>query len=119
MIHLDRPASFTNPSAGPRRTNLHAMISGFKAGTTTADGVHTLTSTATTPKAYVGPGPPPETPPYAHRYVNLIFEEPAGFAVPASEAAQIRAGIGFDLAKFTTAAGLKAPIAANYLNVTG
>jgi phosphatidylethanolamine-binding protein len=96
------------------------MISGFKAGAQITDsGVHVLTSTSTTPKAYIGPGPPPETPPYAHRYVELLYEQPAGFAVPASEANQVRAGIGFDIGTFAKAAGLAAPIAANYFNVTG
>jgi phosphatidylethanolamine-binding protein len=96
------------------------MISGFKASATAnADGLYILTSTATTPKAYVGPAPPPETPPYAHRYVELLFEQPANFAVPSSQTRAIQQGIGFDINAFITAASLSAPIAGNYFNVTG
>jgi phosphatidylethanolamine-binding protein (PEBP) family uncharacterized protein len=94
------------------------MISGFKAAATAnANGVYILTSTATTPRAYAGPQPPAETPPFAHRYVSILYEVPDGFTPPSSETAQIRAGIGFDLAKFAKAASLKEPVAANYIKV--
>jgi phosphatidylethanolamine-binding protein (PEBP) family uncharacterized protein len=95
------------------------MVSDFKAsGTTTADGVHTLSTTSTAPpKAYIGPAPPAETPPHPHRYVQLLFEQPAGFVVPSSERSQVQAGIGFDIVKFAKAAALAAPIAGNYMNV--
>lgn len=117
------PASFTNPSAGPRRTNLHGLISGYKAsGTVTDAGVHVLTSTATTPASYMGPAPPAENPAHAHRYVELLYEQPAGaaaFAVPSSMRSAVQGRIGFDVVAFAKAAGLGEPLAANYFNVTG
>ena len=87
LIHfLYSPANFQNPKAGGRRTNLHAMISDFKpSGQTAEGGVHTLTSTAAGPVAYVGPAPPAENPPYPHRYVSLLYETPAGFAIRLSD----------------------------------
>ena len=119
MIDLDVPANFANPSAGPRRTNLHAMVQDFKPNGQTQNGSHILTSTATGPSAYFGPGPPPENPPHAHSYVQLLFEQPANFSVPASQRAQVQAKIGFNLATFSAATGLGAPVAGNYFNVTG
>ncbi|KAK0619152.1 phosphatidylethanolamine-binding protein [Immersiella caudata] len=116
MIDLDVPANFQNPSAGARRTNLHAMISGFKSSGQTSNGVNTLTSTATGPIAYVGPGPPPENPPYAHRYVSLLYETNSTFSVSRTQVGQT---FGFNLATFATAVGLGQPIRANYWNVTG
>jgi phosphatidylethanolamine-binding protein (PEBP) family uncharacterized protein len=96
------------------------MISGYKSDTTpNADGVYLLKSDSKTPKAYVGPGPPAETPPHPHQYVELLYAQTEGFAVPASETSQVQMGIGFDIKKFATAAKLAAPIAANYFNVTG
>ncbi|OIW22495.1 PEBP-like protein [Coniochaeta ligniaria NRRL 30616] len=117
MMDLDVPASFTNPSAGPRRTNLHAMITGFKStGQKTETGINTLTSTATGPVKYVGPAPPAETPPHAHRYVELLFETNATFTVPQSYVQQT---LGFDLQAFVQKAGLAPPVRGNWFNVTG
>lgn len=116
MIDQDVPANFQNPSAGARRTNLHAMISGFKSSGQTSNGVFTLTTTATGPIAYTGPAPPAERPPYAHRYVSLLYETTATFSVTRQQVGQT---FGFDLAAFVKATGLGAPIRGNYFNVTG
>ncbi|KAB5529054.1 phosphatidylethanolamine-binding protein [Coniochaeta sp. 2T2.1] len=122
MIDLDVPASFTNPSSGPRRTNLHAMITGFKSTgqtTTAADGgavINTLSSTATGPVKYVGPAPPAENPPHAHRYVELLFETNATFTVPQS---YVQPTLGFDLPAFVKKTGLAPPIRGNWFSVTG
>ncbi len=67
-------------SGGARRTLLHAMIQDFKP----SGSGGTLTSSATGPTSYMGPAPPPETPAHAHRYVELLYEQPASFAVPAA-----------------------------------
>ena len=113
---LDVPASFTNPSAGPRRTNLHAMVTGFKSTGQKTGDVNTLASTATGPVRYVGPAPPAENPPYAHRYVNLVFETNATFTVPQSYVQQT---LGFDLPAFVKKTGLGPPVRGNWFNVTG
>ena len=110
------PANFQNPSAGGRRTNLHAMISGFKSSGQTSNSVFTLTSTSTGPIAYTGPAPPAERPPYAHRYVSLLYETTATFSVSRTQVGQT---FGFDLAAFVTTVGLGKPIRGNYFNVTG
>ncbi|KAH8901867.1 PEBP-like protein [Coniochaeta sp. PMI_546] len=110
-------ASFTNPSAGPRRTNLHAMVTGFKStGQKTDSGINTLATTATGPVKYVGPAPPAENPPHAHRYVELLFETNATFTVPQSYVQQT---LGFDLPAFIQKTGLAPPIRGNWFNVTG
>ncbi|KAK1760382.1 phosphatidylethanolamine-binding protein [Echria macrotheca] len=116
MIDQDVPANFQNPSAGARRTNLHAMISGFKSSGETSNGVHTLTSTSAGPVAYTGPAPPAEKPPYAHRYVSLLYETSSTFAVTKTQVGQT---FGFDLAAFVKTVGLGQPIRGNYFNVTG
>ncbi|CAK7218195.1 hypothetical protein SBRCBS47491_003427 [Sporothrix bragantina] len=109
MIDLDVP------SGSSRNTLLHAMIQDFKVGT---DG-KTLTSTATGPVSYMGPAPPKETPAHPHHYVEVLFVQPAGFAVPAAQASVVRSRMGFKLADFVTAAQLGAPVAGNYFTVTG
>ena len=113
-----RPGNFQNPTAAPRRTNLHAMISGFKSSgnNPSAEGVYTLTTTSTGPIPYTGPAPPAENPPYAHRYVSLLYETSATFTVSRTQVGQT---FGFDLAKFVAAVGLGSPIRGNYFNVTG
>ncbi|KAL1856943.1 hypothetical protein VTK73DRAFT_8167 [Phialemonium thermophilum] len=118
MIDLDVPASFTNPSAGPRRTNLHAMITGFQSdGTKTDGGVNVLSSSATGPVRYLGPAPPAETPPHPHRYVQLLFPTPeSGFSVSQADVGQ---SLGFDIHAFIKKKNLDAPVRANYFNVTG
>lgn len=116
-MDLDVPASFTAPSSGPRRTNLHAMITGFRSsGQMKSDGINTLTSTATGPVRYVGPAPPAENPTHAHRYVELLFETNATFTVPQSYVQQT---LGFDLPAFVKNTGLEAPVRGNWFAVTG
>lgn len=118
MYILPSPANFQNPSAGGRRTNLHALITGFKpTGQKDTNGVYTLTSTSTGPVAYTGPAPPAEKPPYAHRYVSLLYETPTTLSVSKTQVGQT---FGFDLAAFVKTVGLTAPpVRANYWNVTG
>ncbi|OAA65694.1 Phosphatidylethanolamine-binding protein PEBP [Niveomyces insectorum RCEF 264] len=109
MMDLDVPAG------GARSTLLHAMLQDFKASG--SGGV--LTSTATGPASYMGPAPPKETPAHPHHYVQVLFEQPAGFAVPATMQSAVRSRLGFNLANFVTAASLGAPVAGNYFTVTG
>jgi len=106
-------------AAGTRTTLLHAMITGFKPSGTTKNTTHVLSSTDTGPASYMGPGPPAETPPHPHKYVQLLFPQPASFAVPASMKSTISSRVGFDINKFVTAASLDAPLRANWFTVTG
>ncbi|KAK0667063.1 phosphatidylethanolamine-binding protein [Cercophora samala] len=121
LIDLDVPSNFQNPSSGPRRTNLHALITGFESSGQTvsvagvSSPVHTLTSSSTGPITYVGPSPPAENPPYAHKYVSLLYETPAGFTVTRQQVGQT---FGFNLTTFVETVGLKtAPVRASYLSV--
>ncbi|KAL2166657.1 hypothetical protein VTG60DRAFT_2353 [Thermothelomyces hinnuleus] len=124
---LERSANFQNPSAGPRRTNLHALITGFTPtsspiNATTPDGepIYALgppDQGSAGPVPYVGPAPPPETPPHPHRYVSLLYETAADFAVTREQVGQ---ALGFDLAAFVEKVGLEAPpVRGGYFNVTG
>ncbi|KAL2269014.1 hypothetical protein VTJ83DRAFT_3860 [Remersonia thermophila] len=122
MIDLDVPGNFQNPSSAPRRTNLHALITGLvpsAAAHPDANGIYPLVpaSPSPGPVAYVGPGPPPETPPHPHKYVSLLYETAPGFAVTRE---QVGPTFGFDLAAFVERVGIaEAPVRAGYFNVTG
>ncbi|KAL2117917.1 hypothetical protein VTJ04DRAFT_7577 [Mycothermus thermophilus] len=124
MIDIDVPGNFQNPSSAPRRTNLHALITGFTpspdATITTEDGsvIYTLVPPAQAgPVPYVGPAPPPENPPHPHQYVSLIYETEPEFAVTRDQVGQT---LGFDLLAFVEKVGLVGePVRAGYFNVTG
>ncbi|KAK4240934.1 phosphatidylethanolamine-binding protein 4 [Achaetomium macrosporum] len=120
---IGKPANFQNPSSGPRRTNLHALVTGFKPSESTTinttGGIYyplTPPSGTSGPVSYVGPAPPAENPPHAHRYVSLLYETAAGFAVSRSQVGQT---LGFNLAEFVGKVGLGTPVRAGYFNVTG
>jgi hypothetical protein len=84
--------------------------------TTANNSLHT-NSLSSAPAPYIGPNPPAETPPHPHRYTQLLYHQPANFAVPASQAATVQQRRGFNLTEFTQAAGLSTPLAANYFQV--
>jgi phosphatidylethanolamine-binding protein len=109
--------SHRSPGGGAqRRTLLHGLISDYKQ---TGGAGGALTTTATGPVSYMGPAPPAENPAHPHKYVEILYEQPAGFAIPASQRSATQARMGFNMATFATAANLSAPIAANYFQVTG
>lgn len=71
---------------------------------------------------YLDPGPPPGPP---HRYVQVLFSQPANFSVPpcfsnimsqpGGGPINVQGRVGFDIAQFIQATGLaKRPIAGNY-----
>ncbi|KAK4220936.1 PEBP-like protein [Podospora fimiseda] len=119
MIDVDVPFNFQNPAAGgPRRTNLHALITGYKpSATANSQGIYELTSTSTGPIAYIGPGPPPETPLYAHKYVNLLFETEEGLDITRAQVGQT---FGFDINVFlANVKGIGPLVAGNWIEVAG
>lgn len=67
---------------------------------------------------YVPPAPPAELPPRAHRYIQLLFEQPTNFTIPSAFATVVLNRVGFDLVKFVAATGLGPVLAANYFLVT-
>jgi len=67
---------------------------------------------ATAVATYRAPGPPPEVPTRAHRYIQLLFAKP--LVVPASYLPSIQARAGFDIESFVRDAGLGEVVAANY-----
>ncbi|KUJ19620.1 PEBP-like protein [Mollisia scopiformis] len=106
-------------TGGPRGTVLHAMIIGFKSSGSMKNTTYVLTSTDTGPSSYFGPSPPAETPPHPHHYIEMLFEQPANFAVPSSMKSQVSSRLNFNTTEFISLAGLKDPVAANYFLITG
>ncbi|KAJ4347741.1 hypothetical protein N0V95_005143 [Ascochyta clinopodiicola] len=116
MLDLDVP-----PEGGSakRRVLLHAMNTGFKATQQKIGGSATLlASTEKGPAAYIPPGPPP-TDTIPHRYVELLFEQPADLKVQASDFADTSARINFDINAFMTKNKVSAPMAGNFFMVDG
>ena len=116
MLDLDVP-----PEEGStkRRVLLHAMNTGFKATQQKISGSATLlASSEKGPAAYIPPGPPP-TDTIPHRYVQLLFQQPADLKVQASDFKDTSARIGFDINAFMTKNKISAPIAGNFFMVDG
>ncbi|KAF2178583.1 PEBP-like protein [Zopfia rhizophila CBS 207.26] len=104
-------------TGGKRTTVLHALLQDYAAANQKQNGTNVITTKATGPSSYFGPAPPAETPKHPHNYIFLLFEQPANFAVPASHKQTVQSRMGFDIVKFMADAGLKDPIAGNYLQV--
>lgn len=116
MLDLDVP-----PAEGStqRRVLLHAMNTGFKATQQKISGSATLlASTEKGPAAYIPPGPPP-TDTIPHRYVQLLFQQPADLSVQASDFKDTSARINFDINTFMTKNKVSAPMAGNFFMVDG
>ncbi|KAF8858629.1 PEBP-like protein [Acephala macrosclerotiorum] len=108
MIDIDLPSITTG---GPRGM--------FKSAGTLKGTTHVLTSKDTGPSSYFGTSPPSETPAHPHYYIELLFEQPANFAVPSVMKSQVSSRLNFNVTQFIDLAGLKDPVAANYFMVTG
>ncbi|KAI4627678.1 hypothetical protein J4E80_001812 [Alternaria sp. BMP 0032] len=116
MLDLDVP-----PADGgtERRTLLHCMNTGFKATKQQLMGAVTLlASSEKGPAPYIPPGPP-ATDTVAHRYVELLFPQPASLNIQASAFAGVQDRIGFDIQSFMSQNGVSAPLAANFFRVDG
>lgn len=100
---------------------LHAIIAGYtSAAEPDASGTYILENADPSgPAAYIGPGPPPETPPYAHSYVEVLFVQPDGWTAPAVDYSGFENRLGVEVAEVIETFGLGEAIAANYFNVTG
>lgn len=116
MLDLDVPPANGSTT---RRILLHAMITDFKDTQQKVNGTALLlASVQRGPAKYLSPGPP-ATDTIAHRYVQLLFLQPASLSVKASDFSDPSKRINFDLAAFETNHGLKSPIAANFFRVDG
>jgi hypothetical protein len=109
-------ADIDGSSGGRATTVLHALLTDYTPANTLQNGTSVLKTSATGPSSYFGPAPPAGQPP-AHRYVFLLHEQPTNFAVPAAHKQAVSSRFGIDWVKFVADAGLKAPVAGNYLQV--
>lgn len=116
MLDLDVPPA---DGSTKRRILLHAMNIGFKATQQKISGSATLlASTEKGPAAYIPPGPP-ATDTIPHRYVELLFQQPADLNVQASDFKDTSARINFDINAFMTKNKVSAPVAGNFFMVDG
>ncbi|KAL9621552.1 MAG: hypothetical protein Q9160_003944 [Pyrenula sp. 1 TL-2023] len=108
---------------GQKTTLLHMMSALTLTNTSASSTNKTLASPSQAPlpgASYIPPSPPAGSGP--HRYVELLFAEPAGFTYPQQFAsvnppADTQARIGFDINAFMQAGGLGEPIAGMYFRV--
>lgn len=118
MLDLDVPPQGANST---RRTLLHAMTTDFKATAQTVGGNNTLLATTSRgPAPYLGPGPP-ATDTIPHRYVQLLFKQPAALAaaVATIDFQTPQSRIGFDMQSFAAQMELGLPLAGNFFTVDG
>ena len=104
MVDLDVPRG------NKRVTNLHWLapnvdMSNVKAAVPNAGDVVT----------YRQPSPPAGDTP--HRYVYLLYAQPANFSPPQPVTNLQQNRLGFDVNAFATSAGLGQPVAANFIMV--
>jgi hypothetical protein len=67
----------------------------------------------------MGPAPPAENPPYAHKYTHLFIPQPDGFKMASSSQQMISRGVGFNVTQFIADNKLSQPVVANWWKVTG
>jgi hypothetical protein len=116
MLDLDVPPANGSTT---RRVLLHCMNTGFKATGQQLSGASTLlASSEKGPAPYLPPGPPP-TDTVAHRYVQLLFQQPSSLSISAADFADTQARFNFDVASFMSKNGVSAPVAANFFRVDG
>jgi phosphatidylethanolamine-binding protein len=116
VVNIDPDAPF--PSMAFLGPILHWVQPGLKAasddnGLSVADGEPHVAN-------YTGPGPPPLSSP--HRYIFLLYEQPAGWDVARAELAGVKRGadvghgprMRFDLDGWIAQTGLGEPVAGNW-----
>jgi len=113
MIDLDVPRN------NSRVTILHWFEPNVRV-TSATDNTLLIPAANGSGASYLQPSPPVGDIP--HRYVFLLFAQPANFTVPSQFAAinppaSTQARIGFNINDFVAAAGLGQPLAANYITV--
>ncbi|KAH7135027.1 phosphatidylethanolamine-binding protein [Dendryphion nanum] len=116
MLDLDVP-----PGGGSstRRVLLHAMTTDFKATTQAlSGGSKLLASQSKGPATYLGPSPPASDA-MPHRYVQLLFKQPASLQVQATEFANTQSRINFNITEFAAKNSLGKPLAGNFFTVSG
>lgn len=109
VVSLDMDAPF--PSFAPMSPILHWLQAGFAVEPSSGD----LTSSDPAIAFWAGPGPPPLSGP--HRYVFLLYDQPADFDATLFTKASgygIKDRIRWDLSKFEKQAKLGPAVAATY-----
>ena len=111
VVSLDIDAPY--PSCTILGPILHWIQSGLTASTSGGE----LTGSAPIVANYIGPAPPPLSSP--HRYIFVLYEEPAGFnaaerAPPNGQDFPTWQRVRFDMDKWAKEAGLGEPLSVNY-----
>jgi len=101
-------------SSNPSGYNLHYLENDLTYGAVTDGSITLADSTAGPTIKYAGPGPAAGSGP--HRYIWLVYPQPANFTVPATPAKGGSVAL-FDLAKYKTASNLGSAIAGTYFTV--
>ncbi|KAG5636447.1 hypothetical protein H0H81_008037 [Sphagnurus paluster] len=110
MVDPDAPTP-QDPSISQIR---HLVASDLDAATSLRGKSHQLTSATPAISSYIPPGPPAGSD--AHRYIILLYNQPAGF----KDQTVVTPGtsvIGFNASAFAAATGLGDPIAGNFFLV--
>jgi len=68
--------------------------------------------------SYLAPAPQAELPPRAHRYIQLLYEQPDNFSIPAEFEDVLKSRVGFALDSFASLTGLGEVVAANWFTIT-
>lgn len=109
VVSVDLDAPF--PSFAPWGPVLHWLQAGFAVEAASGD----LASSDPAITSWIGPGPPPISGP--HRYVFILYDQPADFETSLFTRASglgRRDGMRWDLSKFEKKANLGPAVAATY-----
>lgn len=117
LVMIDPDVQFPGQ---PRTTILHWSQPSFQYDDTALVLVPTAGRGSEDRASYAGPHPPAGQ---NHRYILMLFVQPDGYRIPEDFKSFIPPDIphrlGFNVTKFMEAAGLGAPVVANYFTVQG